>query len=147
QSRQYLQQRTNNVPIDLFERLDLFLHLAFVRGLVGRFDMHASQIMIGQSGNGGPALGRVIGIEISSRTRHINALPTQQPPDTANKIDGADDRAARAINFRKRLQVRSTALPPEPNLRGGALARRAPCLVYWMIAERVAAQTHETFKH
>ena len=61
---------------DLFERLDLFFDFAFMRSLVGRFDMHANQIMIRQSGDGGPALGGVVRVKVTGGARHIDSSPT-----------------------------------------------------------------------
>ena len=45
-SRERFQERTNNVPVDLFERLDLFFDFAFMGSFVGRFDVDTNQIMM-----------------------------------------------------------------------------------------------------
>ena len=58
----------------MLKGLELLFNLAFVRGLVGRLDMDANQIMIRQSGDGGSAFGRIIRVEITGRAGHIDAF-------------------------------------------------------------------------
>src|SRR5215831_4267669 len=107
-----LQQRADDVPIDLLQRLDLLVGLSLVGCLIRRFHVDAHQIVVRQSGDGGATLGGIIRVEIARRSGHVDALPAKQYADTADKIDGADYRPAFAVYFGEWSQRWRSPLTP-----------------------------------
>ena len=114
--------------IDFLQRLHLRIRPALVRCLVRRFDVDADQIVVRQCGDGGAALGGVIGIEIARRAGHVDALPAEQHADAAHQIDGADDRPASCRISRRTVSSDGARPWPQSQIcvaRACPFARRA----------------------
>src|SRR5439155_5293568 len=73
----------------------------------------------------------------------VDAFPAEQNTDAAHQIDGADDCAARAVDFAKWLERGRLALSPEPNLRGRPPARLAAGRIHRMAFQDRAASLHQ----
>ena len=95
---------------------------AFVRRFVGRFDVDADQVDVGQRLDRVAPLGGVIGVEIAGGARHFDASPAHQRRQPAQQIDGRDHRALLAIQLRRTAARRRAALAPQPDVRGRQLA-------------------------
>src|SRR2546423_463241 len=81
-----------------------------VRCLVRRLNVDADEIVRLQRLDAVTALRGVVGVEVTGRPRHVDALPAQQDADAAHQIDGAEDRPALAVDLRERPQTRRLAL-------------------------------------
>src|SRR5438445_4488368 len=132
---QGFQKRAHDVAIDFLERFHLGVRLAFMRRLVGRFNMNADEIVISQRRHGSAALGRVIGVEIAGGTGHVDAFPPKQDAHATDQIDGADDGAALAVNLGERPELWRPPLAPKPDLRRRPLAAGPAGSVYSVVVE------------
>ena len=141
--RQRLQQRADDVFVDALERFHFFIRLALVRRLVRRLDVDADEVVVRQGGDGVPALGGVVGVEVAGGAGHVDALPAEQHADAAHQIDRADDGPALAVLPGERLQRRRLALAPQPDLRRRSLALRRAGLVDGVFRQDGPTAFHE----
>ena len=74
---QRLMERADNVPVDLFQGLDLGGRVAFVRGLVGRLDVNADQVHVLEGLDRVTALGGVVGVEVAGGARALRSAASR----------------------------------------------------------------------
>ncbi len=140
---QGLKKRADDVPVDLLQRLHLFLGLPLVGGFVRRLNMDADDVVIFQCCHAITSLGGIVGIQITGRSGNVDALPAQKNSHPAHEVHGTKDGPPLAVNTFKGIELRRFSLAPEPYLRGGPEAARGACQVDGVSAEEVPAAFHE----
>ena len=148
QRRQMSRDRRHDELVDPLDRPHLLDGVPLVARLVGGLDMDADEIGVSELRDRRPPLGGVVGVEIAGRPRHLEALPAGQRRQAPQQIDRRDHRRARAeargsIFLGKRLHPRGPPRPPQPDVRGGALAGSDPGRVERMPGEPAGAGGHE----
>ena len=133
----------DDVTVDLLNGFHFLVAAAFVRGLVGRLDVDAHDIVFVEGVNGRTAFGGVVGVEVTGGTGDFDSIPADESRNAAKQIDGGDHRAARAVLFGEGLEPRGLPLSPEPNVRGRPLACLLSGRVHWMVAKHVGRRGHQ----
>src|SRR5262249_21129466 len=110
------------------------------------FNVDANQVEFLQRLNGIAALGSIVGVEVAGGPRYVDALPPDQHSGAAHQVDGADDRAAFAVDLREWSHGWRLALTPEPALCRRSFAGGDSILIDWMVAENIAAALHQVDK-
>ncbi len=110
---QRLVERTDDVPVDLFERFHFHGRVALVRRLVGRLDVDANQIDLVEGGDGIAAFSGIIGVEIAGGARHFDPPPADERRQPAQQIDAGNHGPLPAVELGERRQSRSARRVPK----------------------------------
>jgi hypothetical protein len=117
--------------------------VAFVRGLVGGFDVHADNVGAGQSVDRVAPLGGVVGVGVAGGARNFDPLPADECSQASQQVNGRDHHAAFAVRGLERRQRRRSPQTPQPDVGGRQMPLFHAGGIDRMVGEQAHAVAHQ----
>ena len=143
-SREIVKHRTQNFRVDFFHRQHLVFGLRTVTAFVGGFHVDVNIVVtVAERADCRFRLAAVVGVDVSSRSLHVNRLHPRAEPDALDEVHGGDDRTVQPPLLAEIGKLRFFSGTPKPCRVRGLQSARPPRLVDGMVVENLKTLAHQ----